>query len=65
VRTITNDVLLKSARDSIELVITRTQIEIAERGVRQHLLNRIRDLSDAIDLINPNTVVVDLMEHCR
>jgi hypothetical protein len=58
-----NDTLLQVARDAIELVIMRTQVQIAEHGPRQHLLNRIRDLSDAVDLIDPKTIVIDLMEY--
>ena len=58
-----NNQMLEMAREAIELVILRTQCDVAERGPKQHLLNRIRSLSDALDLIDENTIVVDLMEH--
>jgi hypothetical protein len=64
-KTIPNDTLLKLARDTIEVVILRTQLDVAKLGPSPRLLNRIRDLSDAIDLIDPNVVVVDLMEYSR
>jgi hypothetical protein len=60
---IANDMLLRSARQLVELVIARIQIEIIENGSKQHLLNRIRDLRDANDLLDTNTITVDLMEH--
>ena len=54
---------LEMAREAIELVILRTQCEVAEFGPHQHCLNRIRDLSNAIELIDAHLNVVSLMEY--
>lgn len=60
-----NNQMLEMARESIELVILRLECEVAQYGPQQRILNRIRDLKDALDLIDPKTIVVDLMEYSR
>ena len=50
--------MLEMARKAIELVILRSQCEVAAHGQQQHLFNRIRDLSEAIDLIDGCVTVV-------
>jgi hypothetical protein len=50
------------AREAIELVILRTQCEMAER-YELHLLNRIRDLHHATELIDGCVSVVSIKEH--
>jgi len=71
-KTITDNVLLKTARESIELVILRTQIEVAIQGPRQHLLDRIANLAsalgslaEAISVIEHKAEVVNLMEYLK
>ena len=57
--------MLEMASESIKLVILRMQLEVqsAPGPQQQRILNRIRDLSDALDLLNEKTVVIDLMEY--
>ena len=58
--------MLEMASESIKLVILRLELELATKaGPLQPTLNRIRDLSDALDLISEKTVVIDLMEYSR
>ena len=54
--------MLEMAREAIELVVLRAQLEIAEHGPREHLFNRIRDLTTAIELIDSCRSVVCIME---
>ena len=58
----TSNQMLEMARDIIELIILRAQIDIAEQGPQAHLFNRIRDLSTAVDLIDGCATVVSIME---
>jgi hypothetical protein len=55
--------MLEMAADSIKLVILRLECEVAQYGPLQATLDRIRDLTDALDLIDPKIIVVDLMEY--
>lgn len=57
--------MLEMASESIKLVILRMQLEVQSTPgpQQQRILNRIRDLSDALDLLNEKTVVIDLMEY--
>lgn len=57
-----NNQLLAMAREAIELVILRTQCEMAERH-ELYLLNRIRDLHHATELIDGCVSVVSIKEH--
>ena len=55
--------MLEMAREAIELVILRSQCQVAAHGPQQHLFNRIRDLSEAIDLIDGCSKVVSVQQY--
>ena len=49
------------AREAIELVILRAQCDVVEYP-HDHLFHRIRDLTDAVDLIDKCMSVVSIKE---
>ena len=52
---------LAMAREAIELVILRAQCDVVEYP-HDHLFHRIRDLTDAVDLIDKCMSVVSIKE---
>lgn len=58
---LSNNQILAMARDAIELVILRTQCEMAECP-QTYLLNRIRDLHHATELLDGCASVVSIKE---
>ena len=56
-----NNQCLAMAREAIELVILRAQCDVAEYP-QDHLFQRIRDLTDAVGLIDKCMSVVSIKE---
>jgi len=56
-----NNQCLAMAREAIELVILRAQCDVAEYP-HDHLFQRIRDLTDAVGLIDKCMSVVSIKE---